>query len=137
MRPHRLALQDSEPKALWVARQISDMITAEKNRRRGKTNSVQAKIDQHIEWLKQQLKEIERGRQSRSAQSHGEAVTLAQRAVRIYFGTRKSRLNHTLDSCSMRVSLKTALSRKSNRRSRTLAMIVLFSSAKTVFDERF
>jgi transposase len=40
-------------------RQISDMITAEKNRRRGKTNSVQASIDQHIEWLKQQLKEIE------------------------------------------------------------------------------
>ena len=40
-------------------RQISDMITAEKNRRRGKTNSVQVSIDQHIEWLKQQLKEIE------------------------------------------------------------------------------
>ena len=40
-------------------RQISDMITAEKNRRRGKTNSVQASIDEHIEWLKQQLKEIE------------------------------------------------------------------------------
>jgi transposase len=40
-------------------RQISDMITAEKNRRRGKTNSVQASIDEHTEWLKQQLKEIE------------------------------------------------------------------------------
>ena len=40
-------------------RQISDMITAEKNRRRGKINSVQASIDEHIEWLKQQLKEIE------------------------------------------------------------------------------
>jgi transposase len=40
-------------------RQISDMITAEKNRRRGKTNSVQASIDEHIEWLEQQLKEIE------------------------------------------------------------------------------
>lgn len=40
-------------------RQLSDMITAEKNRRRGKTNSVQASIDEHIEWLKQQLKEIE------------------------------------------------------------------------------
>ena len=40
-------------------RQISDMITAEKNRRRGKINSVKASIDQHIEWLKQQLKEIE------------------------------------------------------------------------------
>ena len=31
----------------------------EKNRRRGKTNSVQASIDEHIEWLEQQLKEIE------------------------------------------------------------------------------
>jgi transposase len=40
-------------------RQISDMVTAEKNRRRGKTNSVQASIDEHIEWLEQQLKEIE------------------------------------------------------------------------------
>ena len=42
-------------------RQLSDMITAEKNRRRGKTNSVKVSIDEHIEWLKQQLKEIERG----------------------------------------------------------------------------
>ena len=33
-------------------------MTAEKNRRRGKTNSVQASIDEHIKWLKQQLKEI-------------------------------------------------------------------------------
>ena len=40
-------------------RQISDMITAEKNRRRGKTNSVKASIDKHIEWLEEQLKEIE------------------------------------------------------------------------------
>ena len=40
-------------------RQISDMITAEKNRRRGKTNSVKASIDEHIEWLEEQLKEIE------------------------------------------------------------------------------
>lgn len=40
-------------------RQISDMITAEKNRRRGKTNSVQSSIDKHIEWLEEQLKEIE------------------------------------------------------------------------------
>ena len=40
-------------------RQISDMITAEKNRRRGKTNSVQASIDEHIEWLEEKLKEIE------------------------------------------------------------------------------
>lgn len=35
------------------------MITAEKNRRRGKTDSVKVSIDEHIEWLKQQLKEIE------------------------------------------------------------------------------
>ena len=40
-------------------RQLSDMMTAEKNRRRGKTNSVQADIDEHIEWLEQRLKEIE------------------------------------------------------------------------------
>ncbi|MEM9509280.1 MAG: transposase, partial [Cyanobacteria bacterium P01_E01_bin.35] len=40
-------------------RQISDMITAEKNRRRGKTNSVKASIDEHVEWLEEQLKEIE------------------------------------------------------------------------------
>lgn len=40
-------------------RQLSDMITAEKNRRRGKTNSVQLNIDEHIEWLEKQLKEIE------------------------------------------------------------------------------
>ncbi len=35
------------------------MITAEKNRRRGKTNSVQTDIDEHIEWLKKRLKDIE------------------------------------------------------------------------------
>lgn len=40
-------------------RQLSDMITAEKNRRRGKTNSVKTSIDEHIEWLEEQLKEIE------------------------------------------------------------------------------
>jgi transposase len=40
-------------------RQISDMITAEKNRRRGKTNSVQVSINDHIKWLEQQLQEIE------------------------------------------------------------------------------
>lgn len=40
-------------------RQISDMITAEKNRRRGKTNSVQVDINEHIEWLEKRLKEIE------------------------------------------------------------------------------
>lgn len=36
-------------------RQLSDMITAEKNRRRGKTNSVQLNIDEHIKWLEKQL----------------------------------------------------------------------------------
>ena len=40
-------------------RQISDMITAEKNRRRGKINSVQADINEHIEWLEKKLQEIE------------------------------------------------------------------------------
>ena len=35
------------------------MITAEKNRRRGKNGAVRASIDQHLEWLEQQLKEIE------------------------------------------------------------------------------
>ena len=40
-------------------RQLSDMITAEKNRRRSKTNSVQVDIDEHIEWLKKRLQEIE------------------------------------------------------------------------------
>jgi transposase len=40
-------------------RQLSDMITAEKNRRRGKTNSVQADINEHIEWLEKRIKEIE------------------------------------------------------------------------------
>ena len=40
-------------------RQISDMITAEKNRRRGKTNSVQIDIDEHLEWLEKRLKEME------------------------------------------------------------------------------
>ena len=40
-------------------RQLSDMITAQKNRRRGKNGAVRASIDQHLEWLEQQLKEIE------------------------------------------------------------------------------
>ena len=40
-------------------RQISDMITAEKNRLRGKTHSVQSGIIEHIKWLEAQLKEIE------------------------------------------------------------------------------
>jgi transposase len=35
------------------------MITAEKNRFRGKTHSVQSGIKEHIKWLEAQLKEIE------------------------------------------------------------------------------
>ncbi len=42
-----------------VARQISDMITAEKNRLRGKSNIVQSNISEHIEWLEEKLKAIE------------------------------------------------------------------------------
>ena len=63
IRPQVRAIKDESSRQLQDLvqrrRQISDMITAEKNRRRGKTNSVQVSIDQHIEWLKQQLKEIE------------------------------------------------------------------------------
>jgi apolipoprotein N-acyltransferase len=33
--------------------------TAEKNCRRGKTNSVQSSIDEHLEWQQKQLQEIE------------------------------------------------------------------------------
>lgn len=40
-------------------RQISDMITAEKNRLRGKSNVVQSDISEHIEWLEEKLKAIE------------------------------------------------------------------------------
>ena len=40
-------------------RQLSEMITAEKNRRRGKTDSVKVSIDEHIEWLEEQLEDIE------------------------------------------------------------------------------
>lgn len=63
IRPQVRSISDESSRQLedLVARrrQLSDMITAEKNRRRGKTNSVKASIDEHIEWLKQQLKEIE------------------------------------------------------------------------------
>ncbi|MCC0179199.1 IS110 family transposase [Waterburya agarophytonicola K14] len=63
IRPEVRAIGDESSRQLedlvQRRRQISDMITAEKNRRRGKTNSVQVNIDEHIEWLKQQLKEIE------------------------------------------------------------------------------
>ena len=40
-------------------RQLSEMITAENNRLRGKSNLVQTQIKEHIEWLKKQLQEIE------------------------------------------------------------------------------
>lgn len=40
-------------------RQISDMITAEKNRLRGKSNLVQLDIKEHMTWLEEKLKEIE------------------------------------------------------------------------------
>lgn len=40
-------------------RQLSDMITAEKNRLRGKSKVVQSGISEHIEWLEAKLKEIE------------------------------------------------------------------------------
>jgi len=40
-------------------RQLSDMITAEKNRLRDKTTSVQSDINEHIEWLEKRLKDIE------------------------------------------------------------------------------
>ncbi len=40
-------------------RQIKAMITAEKNRLQGKSNSVQLDITEHIEWLQKRLKEIE------------------------------------------------------------------------------
>ena len=52
-------------------RQISDMITAEKNRRRGKTNSIKANINRHVEWLEQQLKEIESQIKSEIALNEG------------------------------------------------------------------
>ncbi len=63
IRPEVRAISDESSRQLedLVARrrQISDMITAEKNRRRGKTNSVKTSIDEHVEWLEEQLKEIE------------------------------------------------------------------------------
>lgn len=40
-------------------RQISEMITAEKNRLRGKSLQVQSDIREHIEWLEKRLKEME------------------------------------------------------------------------------
>jgi len=51
-------------------RQLSDMITAEKNRLRDKTTSVQSDINEHIEWLEKRLKDIE-------SQIH-EAITQCQ-----------------------------------------------------------
>ncbi len=40
-------------------RQIQSMITAEKNRLQGKTNSVRSGITEHIEWLQKRLQDIE------------------------------------------------------------------------------
>lgn len=40
-------------------RQVSEMITAEKNRLRGKNGTVQADIQEHIEWLEKRLKDLE------------------------------------------------------------------------------
>ena len=40
-------------------RQLSDMISAEKNRLRGKSNLVQSDIKEHISWLEEKLQEIE------------------------------------------------------------------------------
>ena len=41
-------------------RQISEMITAEKNRSRGKSPQIQADIQEHIQWLEKKLKELEK-----------------------------------------------------------------------------
>lgn len=40
-------------------RQITEMITAERNRLRGKSGLVQSDINEHIDWLKKKLQEIE------------------------------------------------------------------------------
>ncbi len=40
-------------------RQLSDMITTENNRLRGKSDLVQSQIKEHIEWLQKKLQEIE------------------------------------------------------------------------------
>lgn len=63
IRPQVRAIKDESSRQLQDLvqrrRQISDMITAEKNRLRGKTHSVQSGIIEHIKWLEAQLKEIE------------------------------------------------------------------------------
>jgi transposase len=63
IRPQVRAIKDESSRQLQDLvqrrRQISDMITAEKNRLRGKTHSVQSGIKEHIKWLEAQLKEIE------------------------------------------------------------------------------
>ena len=40
-------------------RQLSDMITAENNRLRGKSELIQSQIKEHIEWLQEKLQEVE------------------------------------------------------------------------------
>ena len=63
IRPQVRAIKDESSQQLQDLvqrrRQISDMITAEKNRLRGKSNVVQSDIKEHIEWLEEKLKEIE------------------------------------------------------------------------------
>ncbi len=63
IRPQVRAIKDESSRQLedlvQRRRQISDMITAEKNRLRGKSNVVQSGISEHIEWLEAKLKEIE------------------------------------------------------------------------------
>ncbi len=63
IRPQVRALAEEEARHLkdlvQRRRQISEMITAEKNRLRGKTEQIQADIGEHIEWLQQRLQEIE------------------------------------------------------------------------------
>ena len=63
IRPQVRAMSDESSRQLQDLvqrrRQLSEMITAENNRLRGKSNLVQTQIKEHIEWLKKQLQEIE------------------------------------------------------------------------------
>jgi len=63
IRPHLTQMSDESTHQLkdlvQLRRQISQMITAEKNRLRGKSPSVASDIQSHIEWLEKRLREIE------------------------------------------------------------------------------
>ncbi|MGD2184431.1 IS110 family transposase [Lusitaniella coriacea] len=63
IRPHLTPMSDESAHQLKELvqrrRQISQMITAEKNRLRGKSGSVASDIQSHIEWLEKHLAEIE------------------------------------------------------------------------------